>query len=254
MMSDPSGVLVASVVENSPADIAGVLPGDILVSADTGGEKHALKWPSEWRAIELAATAGTAIDVEIDRAEEQRRAHIVTVARVHTPARDAATKLREEQRAGIVVRAATEVEARAAGLGPGGGAVVVGLSQTSPWRRDGIRFGDLVRSVNGTPVAHPEVLLEAIRAAPSDGELDLEIVRAGSVETVVAHLTRRESEIKHITIPILFSYDKNRGQTEWSFLFGLLSRESNAAAWRMSFLWFFSFSGGDADRLEVLRS
>ena len=35
-------------------------------------------------------------------------------------------------------------EARAAGLGPGGGAVVVGLSERSPWRAAGLRFGDLI--------------------------------------------------------------------------------------------------------------
>lgn len=254
MLSEPSGVLVASVVENSPADAAGIHEGDLLLSARVGNQEQVLKWPSEWRAIELSTPPGSTIEVHLDRAAVERSARIVSVARVHAPEREKAPKLREEQRVGVVLRAATEVEARAAGLGPGGGAVVIGLAQTSPWRQDGIVFGDLISSVDGIAVAHPEVVLEAIRAAPKDSRLALGIVRSGEARTIDVHLSQRESEIKDITIPLLYSYENDRGQKETSFLLGLLYCQSTAAAWRFRFLWIFSFSGGDADRLEVVGS
>ena len=60
------------------------------------------------------------------------------------PDREPAETFREEQHAGIVVRTATEVEARAAGLGAGGGAVLIGLAANSPWRQKGLRFGDVI--------------------------------------------------------------------------------------------------------------
>src|SRR5258705_397212 len=88
-------------------------------------------------ALFPSAPAGSVIEVELDRAAAELSVRITCVARVHGPDREKAPKLREEQRVGVVVRAATEVEARAAGLGPGGGAVVIGLARTSPWRQDG---------------------------------------------------------------------------------------------------------------------
>jgi S1-C subfamily serine protease len=254
MLSEPEGVLVASVVENSPADVAGVAEGDLLLSAAVGGQTRELKWPSEWRAIELETVPGSAIEIVLDRAGAERRARIVTLPRIHAPGREKVPKLREEQRVGVVLRGATEVEARAAGLGPGGGVVVVGLARSSPWRKDGVVYADLIRSVDGIPVAHPEVVLEAIRSAPVDSELALEIVRGGETRTIDVHLTRRASEVKHVTIPLIYSYENDRGQKETSFLLGLVSYESSAAAWQLKLLWLFSFSGGDADRLKVVGS
>jgi len=255
MLSEPSGVLVARVVENSPADVAGVVEGDLLLSAKTGGkEDEALKWPSEWRALEIATRPGDPIDVRLDRAGTEKSARIATFPRVHPPEREKAVKLREEQRVGVVLRGATEVEARAAGLGPGGGAVVVGLARTSPWRKDGVIFGDLILSAGSSPVAHPEVVIDAIRTAPKDGELELVIDRAGEKRTIEAHVARRASELKHFTIPILFDYENDRGASDTSFLLNCFRYQSTEAAWQFHFLWIFSFSGGDADRLKVVRS
>jgi hypothetical protein len=254
MLSAPSGVLVASVVENSPADVSGIAAGDLLLSAKVGEKLQELKWPSEWRALEIATPPRSTILVRVDRAGAERSARIASVPRVHAPDREKAPKLREEQRVGVVLRGATEVEARAVGLGPGGGAVVIGLSRTSPWRKDGVVFEDLIESVDGAAVAHPEVVLEAIRAAPKDGELALGIVRGGEKRTIEAHVTRRESETKHVTIPILFDYERDRGQSDTSFLLGFLGYQSSEAAWQFRFLWIFSFSGGDADQLKVVGS
>ena len=252
MLSAPSGVLVARVVENSPADVAGVAEGDVLVSASSGGKEQELKWPSEWRAVELAASPGAPIDVVLDRAGAEVRAHITTVPRVHRADRDKVEKLREEEHVGVVLRSATEVEARAAGLGPGGGAVVIGLSLASPWRADGVVFGDLIRTAHGARVDSPQVVLDSIRAAVKDGHLELEIVRGGRAQVIDAHLTRRETETREVSIPLIFDYENDRGLHATSFLIGLVHYESSEAAWRMRLLWFISFGGGDADRLKVL--
>lgn len=252
MLSAPAGVVVAKLVENSPADVAGVAEGDVLVSATVSGTEQALQWPSEWRALELATSPGTPIDVALDRAGAEVRAHIVTVARVHSADRDKVEKLREEEHVGVVLRNATEVEARAAGLGPGGGAVVIGLSLASPWRADGVVFGDLIRTAGGARVDSPQVVLDQIRASVKAGHLELEIVRDGAARTLDAHLTRRETETREVSIPLIFDYENDRGLHTTSFLIGLVHYQSSEAAWRMRLLWFISFGGGDADRLKVL--
>jgi S1-C subfamily serine protease len=241
---------VTRVVENSPGDAAGIEEGDVLVRAtDAAGAEKALSYPSQWRAIELAAAPGSQIRVTIDRGGAERTAVVAVVARVRPPEREAVARLREEARVGIVLRSATEVEARGAGLGPGGGAVVVGLSAASPWRAAGLRFGDLVVGVGGKEVAHPQAVLDAIRAADEEATLSVEFVRDGTRQTVDAPISRRAQEVQHINVPFLFTYDADRGSTEWSAILGLVNWHSTMVAWQVRLLWFVKFGGGDADRL-----
>ena len=253
MLSEPEGLLVVRVVENSPADAAGLEVGDLLLEAAGTGGTVELQWPSQWRALELAAEPGSRLRLLYDRAGAEREAELEIVARVHPVDREEAVRLREEDRVGVVVRAATEVEARAAGLGPGAGAVVVGLSGDSPWREAGVRFEDLITRVDGVEVGHPIALVEAIRAAEAGQRLELELLRDGRARRVDAPLSRREREVKEISIPLVFYYGRTPTGSETSALLGLFKLKRNSAAWRMRLLWIVSFGGGDSDRLEEVR-
>jgi membrane-associated protease RseP (regulator of RpoE activity) len=250
MEEEAPGVRVARVVENSPGDAAGVEEGDLLVAAtDAAGVKREISYPSQWREVEIAAAPGGTLRVVVDRAGAVRTAEVGVVARTRAPGREAPVRLREEDKVGVVLRSATEVEARAAGLGPGGGAVVVGLSAASPWRAAGLRFGDLLTSVDGVEVAHPQVVLDAVRAAEKEQVLHVEFARAGAKQTIDAPVSARAAEVSTIDVPILFSYESDRGDCEWSALLGLVSYRSTIAAWEMRLLWLLKFGAGDSGRL-----
>ena len=253
LAGEPEGVVVTAVVENSPADAAGLEVGDLVLEA-RAAQTVALHWPSEWRRIELESEPGSSIALVVDRAGAERIFRVVTVPRVHPGDRMPAERFREERRVGLVLRNATEVEARAAALGPGGGAVVVGLTRETPWRPAGVRYGDLVRAVDGVEVGHPQVLVDAIRNAPEKATLDLELVREGAIVAVRAPLSRREQELKQFSIPLLAKYERQRDRSSFSLLFGLFSHESTTAAWTTTLFWFVHFAGGDADRLETIDS
>ena len=245
-----AGVRVTRIVENSPGDAAGVEEGDLLVEVtDAQGKRHELSYPSQWRDAELAAAPGSHLRVVIDRAGVEKRAELGVVARVRVPDRQETARFREEARVGVVVRTATEVEARTAGLGPGGGAVVVGLSAGSPWKAAGLCFGDLLVSIDGKEVAHPQVVLDAIRGAETQAKLWIALFRQGRRETVLAPVSERASHVSRVSIPVLFSYDSDRGDTEWSLLLGLVNYRSTIAAWQLRLLWLVKLGGGDADRL-----
>jgi C-terminal processing protease CtpA/Prc len=166
---------------------------------------------------------------------------------VHPAERGEVRRVREEQRVGVVLRTATEVEARAAGLGPGGGAVVVGLAKRSPWRAAGIRFGDLILAVDGVEVSDPSVVLERIRGAGD--RMTVEFDRDGEPMAIEAPLTRREQELRELFLPPLVDHESSRGKSDTSILLGLFRYESTMAAWRVRLLWFIWFGGGDADEL-----
>jgi S1-C subfamily serine protease len=233
-----------------------------LIVEARAGETVALSWPSEWRKIELDTPPGKEISIVVDRAGAELELTLTTVARVAPPARIETQRWREEQRVGVVVRSATEVEARAASLGPGGGAVVVGLSADSPWRAHDpsksaerelyVVYGDLIRAVDGVPLASPQVLLDKIRAAPSKSDLELSILRAGNELTLRLPVSRRAQELKDVSIPLLYSFERDRDASTTSILLGLIRWRSTPAAWDFRLLWFISFSGGDSDHLETV--
>ena len=247
----PEGVLVQKVVENSPADAAGIRDDDLILAVRIGGDaQREIHWPSEWRDVELAAAPGTALTVLVDRAGVEDETIVTVAQRVRAPDREETARYREEQRVGVVVRSATEVEARAGGLGPGAGAVIVGMTEESPWRTAGLRFGDLIVAVGDRDDAHPQDLLDAIRDAPEDGTLALRVVRPANRFEIEVPLSHREQELRQFSIPPLFSYGSERGESELSILLGLIKRTSTQAAWSWRFLWFISIGAGDADRLE----
>jgi len=254
MLDAPEGVAVERVVENSPGDAAGIEEGDLLLSVRAGdGSTTELHWPSEWRAIELAQAPGSEIELLYDRAGAERSARVTLAARVHPSERMAAVRLREELRVGVVLASPTEVEARAAGLAPGAGAVVVGLAAESPWRAVGVRFEDMILAVDGVPVAHPQVVLDLVRSAKPEAKLRLSIAREAERLEIEAPTSRRDRETTHVYVPVLFSYERERGASETSILLGLIRFRKTPAAWDARLLWFISFGGGDADKLEPVR-
>lgn len=259
MLAEPEGVVVERLVENSPGEAAGLEPGDLLLevelrAAGAAPSARALAWPSDWRQVELDARAGDELRVLYDRAGAEREARLVAVERVTPAARAPTERLREEQRVGVVLRAATEVEARAVGLAPGGGAVVVGLSHDSPWRAAGVRYQDLIVAVDGKAVAHPAVVLDAVRLADPGGALALELARGGERRALQAPVSRRAQELQHLRIPLLWSFERERDLRETSLLLGLFRWRRTPAAWDVRLLWLISFGGGDSDRLVEVGS
>jgi hypothetical protein len=202
--------------------------------------------------VELEAQPGQVLRVLVDRAGAEREFEVTSVPRVRVGPRGAAQRFTEDQRVGLVVRTATEVEARAAALGPGGGAVVVGLTRESPWRGCGVAYGDLIRSIDGVEISHPQVLLDELRGAPADGRVQLEVLRKGELLAIDAPLSRRVRELKKFSLPLLYSFSRERDVTEHSALLGSVRWRSTPAAWDLRLLWWIEFAGGDANRLESL--
>jgi hypothetical protein len=116
-----------------------------------------------------------------------------------------------------------------------------------------VRFEDLILAVDGVPVAHPQIVLDLVRGAKSEARLRLSIARGAQRLEIETRVSERESETSEIFIPILFSYERVRGESETSILLGLIRFRSTAAAWDGRLLWFISFGGGDADKLEKVR-
>ena len=250
----PGGVRVATVVENSPAEAGGIEVGDLLLEASAPGiEPHTFRFASEWRKFELELKGGETIHLVVDHAGVEREVDVLTVARFKAAERGEVERYREEDRLGVVLRTATEVEARAAGLGPGAGAVIVGLSARSPLRGSGLRFEDVLVAVDHRPISHPQVFLEAVREAPAGGELLVRYARAGAIAEANVPVSEREDAFESVYVPLLFSYKEKGEESDFSFLLGLFGYESTAAAWKFKLFWLLNFGGGETDKLEEVK-
>jgi S1-C subfamily serine protease len=219
-------VAAARLSANSPGDAAGLASGDLLLSARVGEAAPVeLQAPSRWLQLERDTPPGSKLRVRFDRAGREGEVELALTARVRHEARHALARLREESKAGIVLRTATAVEAAPAGLGAGGGAVLVGMARGSPWRSVGLRFGDVLAKLDGRAVDSPQVVLDVLRNTER-AHVDVVFARQGRLQQVRAPLTTRATEVHEVGIPLLFTYGKDRGTSTTSALLGIVPRES----------------------------
>jgi len=138
-----SGVLIADVVQGSPAQQSGLQAGDIILEVD--GKK--IEGPAELqRAIGLT-TPGKAMKVKVWREKSERQ---VDVKIAEAP--DEREALRSAAKGkfllGLDVRPMTPEIARELGLRNAEGVVVAQVEEGSAADEAGIRQGDLIREVN----------------------------------------------------------------------------------------------------------
>jgi S1-C subfamily serine protease len=75
--------------------------------------------------------------------------------------------------------------------GPGGGILIVSVSDDSPARRAGLIVGDILVAFNGHPVEDPETLLSLLTGDLVDQAVPIDIRRAGAVQTLHVTLAPR---------------------------------------------------------------
>jgi len=140
----PTGALVSSVESGGPAAKAGVRPGDVILALDGKEVSEAGDLPP--RVADLAPGSKAKLEVWRDHARRDLEVRI-------GEAKDATTAAAHERgadhgRLGLRVRPLSPEERRQAGVP--GGVLVEGTEGAAA--RAGIRPGDVVLALNGTPV------------------------------------------------------------------------------------------------------
>jgi serine protease Do len=162
----PRGALVAQVEKGSPAEKAGLKPGDVLLGINGRPVERSAEIPP----LVAAVKPGTKATLDVWR-DGKKQALAVTVGELE-PEKTAAASPRGESadtgKLGLAVRPAAE------------GLVVENASGAAA--RAGIRAGDVVTAVNGRPVKSVEELRAA--AEKSKGSVAL-LVRRGEASIFV---------------------------------------------------------------------
>lgn len=159
----PGGLLVTAVIADSPGARAGIKVGDVLRSvggkdvADGGQLRYSL----------FTEGVGHALDVVLMRAGREQRVSVTVAAPPETPARQLTPIAGQSILTGVTVGNLSPAYAQELGVGlPDSGVVVAALANGSPAAQIGMRPGDLIETVGGTPVRSvAEVAALAARGA-----------------------------------------------------------------------------------------
>ena len=158
-LSDASGALVASVLQGSAADKAGVKTGDIITSID----EHVMKNAADLRRTIGMLRVGDKVEVGLLRDGKPRAVTALIAERSDV-----------QGGGGSVIH--KNLEGAELLDAPGGGVSVKSVQDGSPAALAGLRANDLIVGVGRTPIAN----LKAFRDAAKDATLLLLNVKRGS--------------------------------------------------------------------------
>jgi serine protease Do len=161
-VQQPTGALVADVIEDSPAAKAGLQRGDVITTFD-GTKIHDLH---ELPRVVANTPVGKQVKVDILR-QGKARTHTVTIAALKEEA--AATSADIASRLGMTVQNLTPELAQSMGLRQTEGVVVAAVDDDSPAAEAGIRRGDVLMEVNRQRIRNTAEYTEVLRksaAAP----------------------------------------------------------------------------------------
>jgi serine protease Do len=180
-----TGALVGAVVDDSPADKAGLMVGDVILKF--GGQEiedaHALS------RIVAAAEPKNRVPVEVWRDGSEKTLHVklgesAEEASVASLSGSAATA---EQDLGLHVANLTDEYRSRLGLPDDyPGVVVMGVAPDSPAAEEGLRRGDVVSRIDAQPVGNVNEAEHALKSAKERSDHVALLVRRGDVQQFVS--------------------------------------------------------------------
>lgn len=154
------GVVVTDITSGGPAAQAGLKPGDVITKIGNTAATGA----SDVIDFVSGQSIGSNVTVEYQR---DGKSGTVEIELAELPAPDSRGRP-EGATIGISLQTLTEPLARSLGIDPKlKGAVIADVRPNSPAARAGLQPGDVIREVNGKPVASAE---EAVAAIKSGGK------------------------------------------------------------------------------------
>ena len=174
------GALVAEVVDNSPAEKAGIKRGDVIVAYD--GKK--VDESSSLPALVAASTVGKTVPVEILRDGKSQTINVMA-----TKLKDEAVALdgkHEKSNWGLALRELRPQERSRMGMKDREGVLIENVVPDSPAAEAGVQRGDIILQVNQVSVDSIEAVKSEVDKAKADKPLLLLLRRANGNTGYVA--------------------------------------------------------------------
>jgi C-terminal processing protease CtpA/Prc len=222
------GVLVNRVVEDSPADRAGIQKGDVIVTVNT----TTVRTPEELTKIVRGAREGQTVRVVVVR-DSQRKSFDVTlgsredanVPEVHVyrdddddhdgdhyhshsfdfPGANVFVRGAGRGRLGVRIEDLNPDLGDYFGVKDGKGVLVVEVMKDTPAERAGLKAGDIITSVGGHAVSDASDLVDELGNV--EGKTSIQVVRKGAKRTIEAELDKAR----------VYRFRSDHGSRAWTF-------------------------------------
>jgi len=228
---DP-GVRVTSVAPSSPAAMAGVQPGDVLLELDG----HALEDPAGLDALLGGAAGGQPARLLVQRADTAFEVPVVLAGAA--PAAPARAIWRRDRTRSL------------AGWAPGGGgAQLVTAAPGSPVTAAGLPLGAVVTAVDGREVLSDRALVRALEAHEPGSTVRLAWLPPGGGPPRESAVTLPDEDeiLTAFRLPVLVEWDasldgeRSRLELLDLWVFALMRREREDGEVRWALLTLFSY-------------
>jgi C-terminal processing protease CtpA/Prc len=236
------GVKVVSVVPNSPAERAGLEPGDVVLGVD--GQR--VSRGEAFRALESAVPPGSRLRLEVQRGDRVLEVPIEVVRREKGELPTPIAFVEEEK-----LRARVRDVVVATGEGERLAVEVVALLPASALEGAGVLPGDRIVALEGRPVGSAQDFVAAIRERFSDGDrVRLAIERGSRRFERRVRLAGPGRVLTSLRLPPLFAYrhDPAAPRTRlWIgdfFLFSLFRHDRRGEEVEVRFFSLFGWSTG----------
>ena len=215
-----NGVLISDVVEDSPAEQAGLDVDDVIISFD-GKE---VKGVSQFIRLVGGTEPGDEVEVKVVRDKEEK---IVSVRMGAEPKygveyQDIEGKKQIEPkmftfqmispvRIGVSLENLTDQLGKYFGVGNGEGALITEVDLNGPAFKAGLKAGDVIINVDGVKIKDVDDVKEALSEKKPEEKAKIEVVRKGEVKLFTVEVMEREEwfpefskeieKIEKLTIP-----------------------------------------------------
>ncbi len=182
-LEEPVGALVSDVVEDGPADKAGIKRGDIIIEFD--GQK--IRKMNQLPRIVASHAPGSTVEVVVLR-KGDRKTFRVTLGELKEET--LAGRARIEEELGLTVQEVTPELRKHLGLDVEKGLVVSGVERGSPAYQAGIRRGDVIIEVNQREVGDLEDYRKALEESKGKDSVLFLVKRGAGTLYVVVPLSK----------------------------------------------------------------
>lgn len=189
-LKDAKGALIGSVMDDEPADKAGLRAGDVIVRV---GDTPIDSASAVTRSV-ASLKPDTKVDVVVIRdGKEVTRSVKLGERASHSTVMQNNGQQSEGGELGVSVKPLTPEDARALQLsGDVKGLLVVGVNGNGPAAEAGVRTGDVIMSANLKPVISADELLSIIRKEGKErGALMLQVNRRGETFFITVTLEKK---------------------------------------------------------------
>lgn len=170
-----NGVLVGEVMPGSPADKAGLKPGDVITSIN-GSAVTA----ESIREVLSAFAAGDTVDLTVARGDETLDLSATLAARsdviLQGPQIPFGFALGQRQLLGVTLENSAD------------GVRIVEVAAGSAAEAAGLRAGDIITRIDGASVENARDVVRAVRAAGAGSSIEIAVLRDGETLTLTAAL------------------------------------------------------------------